>query len=87
MFRARLTGAPRTLDAAADVLGKGRLDLIYAEGGPPRRRDAAEAAPGTFRSGLARLDGVYATLSFPGRAELRAGSDFAASAPDGEQHC
>lgn len=43
------------LDAAAEALTSGRLVLIYGEGGLPRRRDAAEAAPGTFRSGIARL--------------------------------
>ncbi|MFF9786287.1 lysophospholipid acyltransferase family protein [Streptomyces nigrescens] len=47
--------AAAALDVAADALEQGRLVLIYAEGGLPRRRDAAEAAPGTFRSGLARL--------------------------------
>ncbi|MCX5386989.1 lysophospholipid acyltransferase family protein [Streptomyces sp. NBC_00083] len=43
------------LDAAAEALERGKMLLIYAEGGLPKRRDAAEAAPGTFRSGLARL--------------------------------
>ncbi|MGW2654399.1 lysophospholipid acyltransferase family protein [Streptomyces sp. NPDC001478] len=43
------------LDAAAHALEQGRLVLIYAEGGLPRRKDAAEAAPGSFRSGLSRL--------------------------------
>ncbi|MFB6871684.1 lysophospholipid acyltransferase family protein [Streptomyces sp. NPDC056323] len=47
--------AAAALDAAAEALEQGRLVLIYAEGGLPRRRDAAEGAPGTFRSGLARL--------------------------------
>lgn len=47
--------AAAALDAAAEALEQGRLVLIYAEGGLPRRRDAAEAAPGAFRSGLARL--------------------------------
>lgn len=47
--------AAAALDAAAEALEQGRLVLIYAEGGLPRRRDAGEAAPGTFRSGLARL--------------------------------
>ncbi|MEU5958266.1 lysophospholipid acyltransferase family protein [Streptomyces sp. NPDC047525] len=47
--------AADALDAAAEALDRGRLVLIYAEGGLPRRRDAAEAAPGNFRSGLARL--------------------------------
>ncbi|MFJ4717401.1 lysophospholipid acyltransferase family protein [Streptomyces sp. NPDC088785] len=48
-------GAAGALDVAADALEGGRLVLIYAEGGLPRRWDAAEAAPGVFRSGLARL--------------------------------
>ncbi|MFG3257003.1 lysophospholipid acyltransferase family protein [Streptomyces sp. NPDC048172] len=47
--------AAASLDAAADVLARGRLVLLYAEGALPRSRDAAEAAPGAFRSGLARL--------------------------------
>ncbi|MFE3788509.1 lysophospholipid acyltransferase family protein [Streptomyces goshikiensis] len=47
--------AAAALDTAAEALEKGRLILIYAEGGLPRRKDAAEAAPGPFRSGLARL--------------------------------
>ncbi|MEU6841620.1 lysophospholipid acyltransferase family protein [Streptomyces sp. NPDC046716] len=47
--------AADALDRAADALGQGRLVLIYAEGGLPRRQDAAEAAPRNFRSGLARL--------------------------------
>lgn len=47
--------AAAALDSAAEALERGRLVLIYAEGGLPRRRDAAEAAPGAFRSGLARL--------------------------------
>ncbi|MET9593018.1 lysophospholipid acyltransferase family protein [Streptomyces sp. NPDC006516] len=47
--------AAAALDAAAGALEQGRLVLIYAEGGLPRRRDAAEAAPEAFRSGLARL--------------------------------
>ncbi|GAB2959136.1 hypothetical protein GCM10023080_018850 [Streptomyces pseudoechinosporeus] len=47
--------AAGALDLAAGALEQGRLVLIYAEGGLPRRKDAAEAAPGTFHSGLARL--------------------------------
>ncbi|MFB4420970.1 lysophospholipid acyltransferase family protein [Streptomyces sp. QL37] len=47
--------AADALDAAAEVLKSGRLILIYAEGGIPRRTDAAEAAPEAFRSGLSRL--------------------------------
>jgi 1-acyl-sn-glycerol-3-phosphate acyltransferase len=47
--------AADALDLAADALERGRLVLLYAEGGIPSRKDAAEAAPGAFRSGLARL--------------------------------
>lgn len=47
--------ARQALDLAAEALDAGRLILIYAEGGLPLRRDAAEAAPEGFRSGLARL--------------------------------
>ncbi|CAL9331346.1 hypothetical protein SUDANB105_00079 [Streptomyces sp. enrichment culture] len=47
--------AAAALDLAAEALEQGRHLLIYAEGGLPRRKDAAEAAPGSFRSGLARL--------------------------------
>ncbi|MFB6813968.1 lysophospholipid acyltransferase family protein [Streptomyces sp. NPDC056347] len=47
--------AAAALDLAAQALERGRLVLIYAEGGLPRRRDVAEAAPGPFRSGLARI--------------------------------
>ncbi|MET7368177.1 lysophospholipid acyltransferase family protein [Streptomyces sp. NPDC005566] len=43
------------LDGAAEALARGRLVLIYAEGGIPHRTDAGEAAPEAFRSGLARL--------------------------------
>jgi 1-acyl-sn-glycerol-3-phosphate acyltransferase len=54
VFRADRRAAA-SLDAASEALERGRLVLIYAEGGLPRRNDAAEAAPGTFRSGLSRL--------------------------------
>lgn len=47
--------AAGALDLAAQALRQGRLVLIYAEGGLPRRTDAGEAAPGDFRTGLARL--------------------------------
>ncbi|MGW0964963.1 lysophospholipid acyltransferase family protein [Streptomyces sp. NPDC002516] len=47
--------AADALDGAAEALGRGRLVLIYAEGGLPHRADVAEAAPGVFRSGLSRL--------------------------------
>lgn len=47
--------ASAALDLAAQALEQGRHLLIYAEGGLPRRKDAAEAAPGDFRTGLVRL--------------------------------
>ncbi|MEU9763781.1 lysophospholipid acyltransferase family protein [Streptomyces sp. NPDC047985] len=47
--------AADALDTAAETLGRGRLVLIYGEGGLPRRKDSGEALPGAFRSGLARL--------------------------------
>ncbi|GAA3387408.1 lysophospholipid acyltransferase family protein [Streptomyces roseoviridis] len=47
--------AADALDLAAAALGRGRIVLIYAEGGLPRRRDAGEAPPEAFRSGIARL--------------------------------
>ncbi|ASN28099.1 1-acyl-sn-glycerol-3-phosphate acyltransferase [Streptomyces pluripotens] len=51
-------GGPRAaeaLDLAQEALEQGRHVLIYAEGRLPDRRDAAEAAPGAFRRGLAQL--------------------------------
>ncbi|MFF2324716.1 MULTISPECIES: lysophospholipid acyltransferase family protein [unclassified Streptomyces] len=47
--------AARSLDLAVAALERGRIVLIYAEGGLPDRRDAAEDAPRRFRSGLSRL--------------------------------
>ncbi|MET9885565.1 lysophospholipid acyltransferase family protein [Streptomyces sp. NPDC006430] len=47
--------ASAALDDAAAALEDGRLVLIYGEGRLPHRKDASEAAPGPFRSGLARL--------------------------------
>ncbi|RKT02525.1 1-acyl-sn-glycerol-3-phosphate acyltransferase [Streptomyces sp. 3211.6] len=47
--------AAEALDHAVSALAAGRSVLLYAEGGIPSRRDAAEAAPLPFRSGLARL--------------------------------
>ncbi|MFI0966469.1 lysophospholipid acyltransferase family protein [Streptomyces sp. NPDC021080] len=47
--------AADALDGAAEALERGCLVLIYAEGGLPHRADAAETAPGAFRSGLSRL--------------------------------
>ncbi|MGW0569511.1 lysophospholipid acyltransferase family protein [Streptomyces tauricus] len=51
----RTARAADSLDAAVAALGAGRHVLIYGEGRLPRRRDAAEAAPESFRSGPARL--------------------------------
>lgn len=48
--------AAAALDAAAAALAEGRVLLIYGEGGLPRQqRDSRDAAPGPFRTGLARL--------------------------------
>ncbi|MEU2185058.1 lysophospholipid acyltransferase family protein [Streptomyces thermolilacinus] len=47
--------AADALDLAEAALRRGRLVLIYAEGGIPTRADATEAPPGPFRSGLSRL--------------------------------
>ncbi|MCX2184645.1 1-acyl-sn-glycerol-3-phosphate acyltransferase [Streptomyces sp. SKN60] len=47
--------AAEALDLAAEALAAGRLVLLYPEGGLPRRKDAAEAPPEAFRSGIARL--------------------------------
>ncbi|SFC44430.1 lysophospholipid acyltransferase family protein [Streptomyces aidingensis] len=47
--------AAASLDAAAAALADGRVILVYGEGGLPRRVDVAEAPPGAFRSGPARL--------------------------------
>ncbi|WP_405896487.1 1-acyl-sn-glycerol-3-phosphate acyltransferase [Streptomyces sp. NBC_00727] len=47
--------AARAVDLAQEALEQGRHILIYAEGGLPLRKDAAEAEPGAFRRGLARL--------------------------------
>lgn len=43
------------LDSAAEALGRGRLVLIYGEGGIPDGDGATELPPRPFRSGLARL--------------------------------
>lgn len=47
--------AADALDLAAAALSAGRLVLVYGEGGLPARRDAGEAPPEAFRSGVARL--------------------------------
>ncbi|MER0476880.1 lysophospholipid acyltransferase family protein [Streptomyces sp. Edi2] len=49
------THAANALDVAAAALRAGRTVLIYGEGRLPHRKDAAEAAPEDFRTGLARL--------------------------------
>ncbi len=70
--------AAAALDAAAEALGQGRLVLIYAEGGLPRRKDVTEAAPGTFRSGLARLAELTGAPVVPVGQAAPAGSPRAA---------
>ncbi|MGW7351586.1 lysophospholipid acyltransferase family protein [Streptomyces sp. NPDC054784] len=47
--------AADALERAAEALGRGRVVLVYPEGGLPTRTDVAEAAPRAFRSGVARL--------------------------------
>ncbi|RKE23429.1 1-acyl-sn-glycerol-3-phosphate acyltransferase [Streptomyces sp. TLI_171] len=47
--------AARALEDAAAALAAGRVVVIYPEGRLPRRVDAADSAPGPFRTGLARL--------------------------------
>ncbi|MET9697445.1 lysophospholipid acyltransferase family protein [Streptomyces sp. NPDC006529] len=70
--------APAALDAAAEALAQGRVLLMYAEGCLPARRDAAESAPGPFRSGLARLTERTGALVVPvgqaGSRRLSSGS-------------
>ncbi|MEU1824238.1 lysophospholipid acyltransferase family protein [Streptomyces abikoensis] len=51
----RTTRAADALEEAAEALAQGRHILIYGEGGLPRRKDSAAAAPLPFRTGLARL--------------------------------
>ncbi|MET7574736.1 lysophospholipid acyltransferase family protein [Streptomyces sp. NPDC005492] len=47
--------AAAALDLAAQALAADRVVVIYPEGRLPRRKDSADRAPGTFRTGLARL--------------------------------
>lgn len=47
--------AARCLEDAADALARGRLVLIYGEGGIPDCANSTELPPRPFRSGLARL--------------------------------
>ncbi|MEV6394648.1 lysophospholipid acyltransferase family protein [Streptomyces sp. NPDC051907] len=54
VFR-RTAHAADALDTAAAALEAGRHVLVYGEGRIPPRKDAAEAAPASFRSGPARL--------------------------------
>ncbi len=71
VFR-RTTHAADALDKAAAALDAGRHVLIYGEGRLPCRRDAAEAAPESFRSGPARLAAASGALIIPiGQAGAR----------------
>ncbi|MFJ7208316.1 lysophospholipid acyltransferase family protein [Streptomyces sp. NPDC098789] len=64
--------ASAALDAAAEALAQGRVLLMYAEGRLPARTDAADSAPGPFRSGLARLTERTGALVVPiGQAGAR----------------
>ncbi|GAA1068946.1 hypothetical protein GCM10009665_74730 [Kitasatospora nipponensis] len=64
--------AAESLEGAAAALAAGRLVLLYGEGGLPRRRDAGEQVPGSFRSGLARLAQATAAPVVPlGQAGAR----------------
>ncbi|GGJ88677.1 hypothetical protein GCM10011583_20070 [Streptomyces camponoticapitis] len=51
-------GAAGCLDDAAAALARGRVVLIYGEGGIPDGGDATELPPRPFRTGLARLAAV-----------------------------
>ncbi len=63
--------AAEALEAAAAALAAGRVVVIYAEGRLPRHVDAADSAPGPFRSGLARLAGAGAPVVPLGQAGAR----------------
>lgn len=64
--------AADALEAAAEAVRSGRHVLIYAEGGLPRRGDAACAAPLPFRTGLARLAAATGAAVVPvGQAGAR----------------
>ncbi|MFJ3667365.1 lysophospholipid acyltransferase family protein [Streptomyces sp. NPDC090106] len=64
--------AARCLDLAAAAVERGRLVLIYGEGGIPTRTDAGEAPPAAFRTGLARLAGLTGAPVVPvGQAGAR----------------
>ena len=47
--------AAAALDLASQALAAGRVVVIYPEGRIPRRRDSADRAPGSLRTGVARL--------------------------------
>lgn len=72
------------MDGAAETLERGRLVLIYAVGGLPYLTDAAEAAPGTFRSGFQeRGEGLAESVGAQRRAGVipgQAGEDGAVKA-------
>ncbi|MFF8786775.1 lysophospholipid acyltransferase family protein [Streptomyces sp. NPDC015125] len=57
--------ASGALTLAADALRAGRCVLIYGEGRLPRRKDAAEAEPETFHTGLARLSRLARATGAP----------------------
>ncbi|MFC9326134.1 lysophospholipid acyltransferase family protein [Kitasatospora sp. NPDC057015] len=63
--------AAEALEAAAEALAAGRVVIIYAEGRLPRRVDAADTAPGPFRTGLARLAAGGAPVVPLGQAGAR----------------
>ncbi|OKI20110.1 lysophospholipid acyltransferase family protein [Streptomyces sp. CB03911] len=63
--------AAEALEAAAAALAAGRVVVIYAEGRLPRRVDAADSAPGPFRTGLARLAADGAPVVPLGQAGAR----------------
>ncbi|MFE9040398.1 lysophospholipid acyltransferase family protein [Streptomyces sp. NPDC012421] len=64
--------ASAALDRAAVALASGRPVMLYAEGRIPPRREASEAPPEEFRTGLARLAGATGAPVVPvGQAGAR----------------
>lgn len=64
--------ASAALDRAAVALASGRPVMLYAEGRIPPRREASEAPPEEFRTGLARLAGATGASVVPvGQAGAR----------------
>ncbi|WP_371482594.1 lysophospholipid acyltransferase family protein [Kitasatospora sp. NBC_00315] len=63
--------AAEALEAAAAALAAGRVVVIYAEGRLPRHVEAADTAPGPFRTGLARLAAEGAPVVPLGQAGAR----------------